>query len=269
MHGLPPTWPAAENHILQFIASMSIAGKAYSTARTYLAGIAAKHKLNGWRDPTESFLVQKVMQGFAKGNSARDTRLPITLPRLQQLIPITEAICSNMYECQLFRAAFTLAFFGFFRVSELVGQGLSNKGGRKGLQVSDVWINSDMVINLSGSKTDQLEKGTQIHIQRIANMPEVCPVRAMTDYLGARGKGEDETLFIHIGGLPLTRYQFQAVLKKAARVLGWDLSRFSSHSFRIGAATTAAANGVSNSTIMAKGRWSSNAVTKYVRLDFT
>lgn len=242
---------------------MSLTGKAYSTARTYLAGIAAKHKLNGWGDPTDNFMLQKVMQGFAKANQSRDNRLPITLSRLQQLIPALSTVCSSTYENALFKAAFTMAFFGFFRVSELVGQG---KGGRQGLKLSCVKLGRDLIVTLTGSKTDQLGKGAQVRLRGVDNLPGICPVQAMAEYLQIRAPVGD-TMFVHYSGEPLTRYQFQAVIKKGARILGWDVTRFSSHSFRIGAATTAAANGTSAQAIMEKGRWRSAAVHKYVRRD--
>ena len=40
---------------------------------------------------------------------------------------------------------------------------------------------------------------------------------------------------------------------------------FSSHSFRIGAATVAARNGVPDHLIQTMGRWSSNAYQLYIR----
>lgn len=40
---------------------------------------------------------------------------------------------------------------------------------------------------------------------------------------------------------------------------------FSSHSFRVGAATVAARNGVPDHLIQALGRWTSNAYQAYIR----
>jgi len=47
--------------------------------------------------------------------------------------------------------------------------------------------------------------------------------------------------------------------------VGVDLSRFSGHSFRIGAATTAAKVGVSDSIIQIMGSGRSSAFVRYIR----
>ena len=263
--GLSCSWPTETQHVVQFVAHMSLAGKAYGTVRTYLAGIAAKHKLNGWGDPTQNYLIQKVMQGFAKTNNHSDSRLPITMGHLQKLIPTLPGVCTSTYESKLFKAAYTLAFFGFFRVSELLGQGIDGKGGRKGLSFSDIHLGQNLRVNLSGSKTDQANIGQSVLVRCVPCNLEICPVKAMRDYVQARGSADGD-LFVHFGGRPLTRNQFQAVLKKGAGVLGWDIALYSSHSFRIGAATTAAANGWPLQVIMTQGRWRSSVAQKYVRI---
>lgn len=49
-------------------------------------------------------------------------------------------------------------------------------------------------------------------------------------------------------------------------MLGYDPGSYAGHSFRIGAATTAAAVGIEDSTIQTLGRWTSSAFTPYIRL---
>ena len=93
----------------------------------------------------------------------------------------------------------------------------------------------------------------------------VCPILRLKAYLGVSPPKEGP-LFVHLNGKAVTRYQFQAVLKKAVAYLGWQTTGFSTHSFRIGAATTAAANGTPQAVIMRLGRWKSAAMGSYIRL---
>ena len=56
--GLASSWPAPCSHVVAFISSMSLEGKAPATISSYLAGIAFWHKLNGWEDPSKAFIIQ-------------------------------------------------------------------------------------------------------------------------------------------------------------------------------------------------------------------
>ena len=266
MH-LDSSLPVSTEIIPHFVAYLSLSGKSFSTARTYLAAISAKHKINNMQDPTNSFLVKKLMLGFSHSAPSKDARFPITFTRLKQLIPCLDLICNDSSEALLFKTAFTLAFFGFFRVSELLGQQQSLHRGRAGIQRHNIQLSRDkVVIKLLGSKTDQQRKGQSVPLTQVGDAPEVCPIRILLQYLQQRPKSEG-LLLIHRNRSPLTRYQFQAVLKKAAHFLGWPTHGYSSHSFRIGAATTASMNGLPIATIMEKGRWKSGAVKGYLRID--
>lgn len=263
-HGLVEDWPVSSQQVIQFAAHLSLQGRAHTTVRTYLAGIGTKHKLHGWKDPTDNFLLKKLLQGMTKLDSRQDKRKPVTYQMLKSLISALPSICDNVYEQKLFAAAFTLAFFGFLRVSEIVGQGKSVAGGRAGLSLAAVQLGEKLRVNIAGSKADQTNKGASVCLRRVVKHPDVCPVLAMQSFLQARHDREG-LLFQHYNGSPLTRYQFQAVLKKGARVLGWEVNKYTSHSFRIGAATTAAINGTPMDRIMRLGRWSSMSAKKYVR----
>jgi hypothetical protein len=73
-------------------------------------------------------------------------------------------------------------------------------------------------------------------------------------------------LYCHANGKPITRYQFSAVLRKVLISDGIQSDNFKSHSFRIGTASEASVNGISDSKIMELGRWKSQAVKNYLRL---
>ena len=92
----------------------------------------------------------------------------------------------------------------------------------------------------------------------------LCPVLAMAKFLEIRPL-KSGPLFIHFGGDVLTRYQFSSILKKGIISMGLSPSGFSPHSFRIGAATSAAINGIPIDTIKNMGRWQSSSVKLYIR----
>ena len=109
-----------------------------------------------------------------------------------------------------------------------------------------------------GSKNDPFRKGCFIHIG-IGRRP-LCAVRAVMNYLALRGDAPGP-LFLLPNGQPLSPNILMDWLRQimaSARVPG----NFSSHSFRIGAATVA---GVPDHLIQSMGRWSSNACQLYIR----
>ena len=76
----------------------------------------------------------------------------------------------------------------------------------------------------------------------------------------------DTPLFKFTSGTPLTRAVFTQHIQRALTETGFaNSSRFMSHSFRIGAATTAAEVGVPAWLIKTMGRWSSDAYQQYIR----
>ena len=106
------------------------------------------------------------------------------------------------------------------------------------LQIED----NGMRLRLRKSKTDQAGQGTWVAFAP-ASREELCPIAAMRSYLKSRGS-QPGFLFQHANGSPLTKYQFWAVASKALQALGLGECQFGTHSFRIGAASTAAAAGM-------------------------
>ena len=99
-----------------------------------------------------------------------------------------------------------------------------------------------MLLHLRFSKTDQTGKGVVIKV--FGTDTQLCPLKHMSEYLRIR-PNKNGPLFCHFHGCPLSRYQFTGVLKKTLHHLDIDYTKFKSHSFRISAATTAAAMGYS------------------------
>ena len=81
--------------------------------------------------------------------------------------------------------------------------------------------------------------------------------------MNIRGGG---ALFTKQNKLAITRAQFSQTLRQVIKKSGFDDSRIKGHSFRIGAATTAASFGFTEDQIQRMGRWRSDAVKKYIRI---
>ena len=93
---------------------------------------------------------------------------------------------------------------------------------------------------------------------------ELCPVAAVVSFTALRGDATGQ-FFCFQDGTPLTNSQFVARIHEAMAQAGIPTENYSSHSFRIGAATMAAQAGLRDSTIQSLGRWSSTAFLHYYR----
>ena len=81
------------------------------------------------------------------------------------------------------------------------------------------------------------------------------------------GASPDAPLFINISGNILTRRYFVDSIKNVIANLGLPSDKYSGHSFRSGAATTAAKSNVPDHLIQTMGRWSSNCYQRYIHTD--
>lgn len=118
-------------------------------------------------------------------------------------------------------------------------------------------------LHIKGSKTDQWQKGTRLLVGQTDS--HVCPVKALLTYVAGRGFQEGP-LFISLDGSLFTQQQLIESLCSTLTKAGIDCTHYSGHSFRIGAATTAAVKGISDATIQTLGRWSSDSYRSYIRL---
>ncbi|XP_072041931.1 integrase/recombinase xerD homolog [Amphiura filiformis] len=263
--GLGSDWPASVREVVTFISNESLSGKAPATISSYVAGVSYYHKLGGWQDPTKAFIVAKLLEGCKRLNNRTDPRLPVTLAVLRNIFPVLSSTCSSSYEKLLFQAAFSLAFLDFFLASAEFAA-MSRSASAESVSIKRHFLHGDfsaLQVRLRFSKTDQRGNATVLTI-RNAGEASVCPVSAMVRFLRVRPTGEGP-LFVHLDKSPLTRYQVNHILRKALEFGGYPSHKFSSHSFRIGAATSAAVSGFSSEEIQSLGRWRSGIYKVYVR----
>ena len=136
------------------------------------------------------------------------------------------------------------------------------------LSVGDVALDSHqdpsvVRVHIKQSKTDPFRRGVFIYLGKTEN--DLCPVAALSAFLVVRGS-EAGPFFRFSSGRPLSREVFVRKVCEALGPWGIDEKKYSGHSFRIGAATTAAAAGIEDSLIKTLGRWESSAYLTYVRV---
>ena len=256
LYDLGDLWPPSVQDILHFIAYLSLHEFTVKTAQLYVASVSYACKARMVSDPTCNFLVKKVLEGLTRKKLSKlNVRLPITNRVLELVISKLPVVCDNSFEAKLFSAAYVLAFCGFMLVGELTQT--SEQSVENILSATDISMNDadhSMRINIRVSKTDQSGYGSRIKIK--GTRDSLCPVRVVHDYLRVRPKVQGP-LLLHFNNKPVTRYQFGAVLHKTLKLTGLNHTQYKTHSFRIGAATTAAALGYSDAEIKAAGRWKS------------
>ena len=123
-----------------------------------------------------------------------------------------------------------MAFYAFLRASEFTALSLL---------WSDVQSSPTIItIYLKQSKTDPFRRGQSITLQ--ATSTSTCPVHAMNLFIDLT---TNRTGLLYCGGRfnPQSRKQLARALRMLLQLTGYDQNSYASHSFRIGAATTAAA----------------------------
>ena len=259
--------PASSETIRFFCAELAEKVK-FTTLKTYLAGIRFFHVQAGYHDPTDSPLVHYFCRAIKRlhGNKAR-TRLPVTIDVLRTLKhQLHIDVSTPVWDKRMLWSAFTIAFYGFLRSSEFVcSKSKPDVTTEATLLISDVSVSHDSLeIHISESKTDPFRKGHTLTLT--ATHTSTCPVAAFKKYITLRTNAPRDTpVFVFQSGTYLTRFNLTAVLRRLLANAGHDPTVYSSHSFRIGAATTAATVGTLAWLIQTLGRWSSDCYKVYIQ----
>ena len=179
-----PILPLVPNCIPLFISYLSFRKMAYSTINSYLSAISYVHKLKGLRDPTKSFLIQKLLTALSRQRAA-DVRLPVTKPVLRQLVRSLDFTNSSAWQRSLFGTIFLVAFYGLFRIGELVVK--STHLGSSVVQYHSLTfltcngLPHIAKISISEYKHNPSKRPFNILLAR-EDVPSLCPVTALLQY---------------------------------------------------------------------------------------
>lgn len=180
---------------------------------------------------------------------------------LLDLLGILQEVCSSEFELLLFRASFSVAFFGALRIGEFTAE---NCRSLSFLHSSHVLLHQGSVnLFLCRAKSRPVDNGQWFSLSS-SNNQTICPVLHVLRYMSVRPYSVG-SFFIHQDLSSLTRYQFSAVLASCLKRLNLSGFCLSSHSFRIDTATTAYFLGFPEEKLMRLGLWGSDRYKLYVR----
>ena len=253
--------PADEQSLVCF-ASLLADNLHHSSIKVYLSAVRSLHIDNGLPDPLVNCLqLQHLLRGMkCVQGSSPPTRLPITIDLLQ----IIQLSLDVKFHDHVMLWACCLGFFGFLRAGEFTTN--SSFDPSIHLAVSDVQADALVdptcfKVHIKCSKTDPFCLGCVIYVCHGNRI--ICPVAALGNFLALCGPSPGP-LFFFADGRPLTLQQLSSMVQSFLHSAGYHGS-YSGHSFRIGAATTAAPWGVPDRPIKTLGRWSSDAYQQYIR----
>ncbi len=149
---------------------------------------------------------------------------------------------SENHDTKIIWAACCLGFFGFLRCGEMTvpndeGYDQSCHLSYRDLAVDHQDKPNTIRVRIKASKTDPFRKGVDIFLVRTGT--DLCPVTVLLNFLCIRGSFHGP-LFVFADGKLLSRSRFVDLLRKGLRKASIDPTIYCSHTFRIGAATTAA-----------------------------
>lgn len=254
--------------ICNFIAHLHASHFSASTISSHISAIGYVHKILALPDPTQMFIVKKILRGCHRLSPTVDSRLPITRDILLQIIKAIPHTISVLDYRIMLEALFSICFHAFLRLGEVtVKQGITSD---KVIHLQDVEFQyngstpSRVQLVLRYFKTQKMNKPVTICVEGSPTLDH-CPVKTLHRYLSHSGHTSGP-LFQYRDGSPITYNYVSKELSNIIKYVGLNPALYKGHSFRIGAATYAAQKGYSENYIQQLGRWNSNALKRYIRI---
>lgn len=252
--------PIIETNLMLYVTS--IAKSSVSNIKIHISSV--KHFATYYLGQQPSHLPRLYMLVRAIKRQAKKTRkrTPVTLSLLKHIHLWLASSSLHQADRIMVWAAVTTAFFGFLRSSEYVSAQTTKFDPETTLCFEDVSFKApNFYVQIKASKTDPFRVGCTICLS--PSNADICPVRNLQEYMNLHPVKKGP-LFTYNDHTLLTRRRLNSILKSA--IPSSNGSPVSSHSLRIGAATTAAAGGLPRWLIQHMGRWTSDCFRTYIQI---
>ena len=265
----PKFW---EDRVALYAAYLINTGIQSATLKSYISGIKHILKYIGYKWSDQQAELSSLTKACRIRNDVPWMRLPIHLCLLELLL----FEISRMYDQQpylkcLYHTIFLLAYYGLFRIGELVQ-------GKHQIKAKDFHLGVNkkkILVVLHSSKTHGKEsrlqqvKITSNDQSNCASRRKLffCPFISAGKYLTLRGNYFDNSdpFFIFRDNTTVQPWHVCKVLNKTLQMINLNHTLYGTQSFRIGRASDMMKHGASIEQIKQAGCWKSNAVYKYIK----
>jgi hypothetical protein len=265
-------WPFSENSLNRYVSwALKIAKLSPNTVNVYLSDLATCHKLRGL-DPSvcNNFFAKTMIKGAKNLASYTATKkTPKAVMTLSCLKILGHEIAKSNWqvsEKSVYWAACTVAFFGSFRMGELLCPA-EDSFNADTLVWSDVVLTDDssVVLTIRHPKSNKAG-GEKVEVFAFPGH-NCCPVKALNRLYNLNTVGRrDLPVFAFSSSRYLSKKEFNDTLKKLLDPLLPGQAMLG-HSFRAGipSALSAMPDRVTQEEIQAWGRWSSQSYHAYTK----
>ena len=232
-----------------------------STLKRRLVSIGVIHKYKGhYLDTKHPTIMENIMGIKRRKGSIQKGKKPLLINNLKKIINVINE--QNIDDIKKFRdrCIILVGFSGGFRRNEIVS-----------LDYEDLdFVDEGIKISLKRSKTDQFGEGSVKGLPYFENS-KYCPVVSISKWIEI-SKINSGPLFrrftkgLKLSENRLTDQSVALIIKEYLNLAGIDNKDYSGHSLRSGFATSAAASGAEERSIMAMtGHKSTEMVRRYIK----
>ncbi len=261
-YNLPPL-PATEHNILRYIAHISQT-ISHSSVNVYLAAVRALHITYALPPPTLTApRIKLALKALANMEPEVRQAYPITFPIMQAFM---QKVTNSLEDLCLW-SCMTALYFGCRRAGELAPSRSQLADGAPYPRVLDLtFVSSPKAAILQLHRTKTTPHGLMVVLGCSDN--PVCAYCALIQYVNARGVTNTCNNFqplFSMYGMPMTKEYLMARQSHLLLVNGINPKGYTPHSYRSGAATSLAINGVQEGIIQKTGAWKSMCYRRYIR----
>ncbi len=253
--------PTEPKIVSLYLTHLSTKGSKISTLKRRLVSIGVIHQLKGhYLDTKHPSIIENLMGIKRRKGSFQKGKKPLLINDLKKIINLIDK--ENIEDIKKIRdrTILLIGFSGGFRRNEIVS-----------LNYDDLeFVQEGLKITLRKSKTDQFGEGSLKGIPYFSN-DEYCPVVSIKNWL-KMSKITSGSLFRRfnkgskISEKRLTDQSVALIIKEYVNLAGINSNNYSGHSLRSGFATSAAASGAEERSIMAMtGHKSTEMVRRYIK----